>query len=204
MSLVIGLTGSIASGKSTVSNMFKELHIPVIDADIVAREVVEPGENAYQKVVETFGEIILHPDQTINRKRLGKIVFANSERRQQLNNIVHPAVRQKMLAQKKAYIAQKKPCIVLDIPLLFESKLQHFVDKTLVVYVDQEVQLARLVDRDQSTAKEALQRINAQMPGEKKAAMADAVINNNGTVAQTKQQLLAILVEWGVLSKEQR
>lgn len=199
MTLIIGLTGSIASGKSTVSAMFHEYHIPVVDADKISRDVVCPGEKAYQQIVETFGEKILLKDNTIDRKKLGAIIFPDKEKRTQLNEIVHPAVRETMLKQREEYVAGGATCVVLDIPLLFESKLTHFIDKTLVVYVNKETQLKRLMTRDNSTEAEANSRINSQISLDEKAKMADAVIDNNGTREQTKEQLDDFLAAWKVI-----
>jgi dephospho-CoA kinase len=199
MALMIGLTGGIASGKSTVAKMLRELEIPVIDADQIAREVVEVGEEAYLEIVKEFGEEILQEDRTIDRGKLGSIVFHNKEKRQLLNSIVHPAVRKKMLMQKEQYIRNGENTIVLDIPLLFESNLTHLVDKIIVVYVDEHIQLQRLMERNSLSKEEAEARMKAQMPLIEKVSKADAVINNNGTIEETKQQLLNILAYWDVL-----
>jgi dephospho-CoA kinase len=199
MALIIGLTGGIASGKSTVARMLLELGIPVIDADQIAREVVEIGEDAYLQIVEKFGEEILQADKTIDRAKLGAIVFNDEEKRKLLNSIVHPAVRQKMLEQKEQYVKKGEKNIVLDIPLLFESNLTYLVDKILVVYVDDHIQLERLMERNCFSKEEAEARIKAQLPLKEKAAKADAVIDNNGTIEQTKEQLLNILKQWDVL-----
>ncbi|ALX48333.1 dephospho-CoA kinase [Lentibacillus amyloliquefaciens] len=199
MTHVIGLTGSIASGKSTVSLMFDDFNIPVIDADKISREVVMPGEKAYEQIVETFGEGVLYDDKSLDRKKLGAIVFENEEKRQQLNNIVHPAVREKMIERRDAFAASGEKSVVLDIPLLFESKLTHFVDKTVVVYVDEGVQLERLMERDGYSEEEAYQRINAQMPVKEKAALADAVIDNNDSKHDSCRQLESLLRAWDVL-----
>lgn len=198
MALVIGLTGSIGTGKSTIANKFRELNIPVIDADVIAREVVEPDTETYRKIVETFGEEILHDDRTLNRKALGSIVFSDEHKRKQLNAIIHPAIRKEMLRQRDDWIEKGKECIVLDIPLLYESKLTHFVDKVIVVYVDEDVQLQRIVERDQSSKEEAKRRIAAQIPVAEKAKKADAVIDNNGTKEDSYAQLKKILLDWGI------
>lgn len=198
MALAIGLTGGIASGKSTVANMLKEWNIPVIDADTIAREVVNVGEEAYVRIVETFGEDILQENGEIDRAKLGALIFHDEEKRKQLNAIVHPAVRKKMLEERDD-ILKDKPVVVLDIPLLFESNLTHFVDKIIVVYVDDAIQLERLMKRNGFSQEEALARIRSQMPLNEKKAYADAVIDNNGTIDQTRQQLLTILSEWDVL-----
>ncbi|ARI76832.1 dephospho-CoA kinase [Halobacillus mangrovi] len=199
MTLVIGLTGSIASGKSTVSNLFTELNIPVVDADQISREVVEPGEPAYEQIVDTFGESILQDDKTLDRKQLGKVVFSDEEKRKQLNSIVHPQVRKEMLNKRDHYISEHYPAVVLDIPLLFESKLTHYVDRVVVVYVSEETQLERLMERDRSSREDAEQRIKAQIPVQQKAEMADAVIDNNGTIEESFQQLKDILHDWNIV-----
>lgn len=199
MTLVIGLTGSIATGKSTVAKMFLELGVPVIDADQISREVVEPGERAYEKIVDVFGKGILHDDGTINRKKLGAIVFQDEEKRKVLNRIVHPEVRKKMLERRDRLVDENKKAVVLDIPLLFESKLTHFVEKTVVVYVNPDVQLKRLMSRDDITEEEALHRIHAQIPIGEKAEMADEIIDNNGTIEETYQQVKNILKKWNII-----
>lgn len=202
MALVIGLTGSIGTGKSTIANKFKQLNIPVVDADKIAREVVEPHTETYRKIVETFGEEILHEDKTLNRKALGNIVFTDEKKRKQLNSIIHPAIRKEMLRQRDEWIAKGKECVVLDIPLLYESKLTHFVDKVIVVYVDEEVQLKRIMERDQSSEEDAKNRIAAQIPVAEKAKRADAVIDNNGSIEHSYKQLIDILQDWGIKIEE--
>ena len=199
MTCVIGLTGSIASGKSTVSLMFDEFNIPVIDADKIARQVVEPDEPAYKEIVETFGEDMLRKDRTIDRKKLGEVVFANKEKLNKLNKIVHPAIRKRMIEKRDAYIKAGEKCVVLDIPLLFENKLQHLVDRTVLVYVDESVQLERLMKRDHFTEDEAKQRINSQLSLKEKAKLADVIIDNNGSKHESFVQLEQLLREWRVI-----
>ncbi|WP_347862600.1 dephospho-CoA kinase [Salimicrobium sp. PL1-032A] len=201
MTVVIGLTGSIATGKSTVSEMFREWEIPVIDADKLSREVVEPGEEAYNRIIETFGDDILLHTGEIDRKKLGKIVFGDEKKREQLNGIVHPQVRKRMIEKREAFREQGVPAVVLDIPLLFESGLESYVDKTMVVYVKEEVQLQRLMERDGSNEKDAGQRIASQLPISEKAERADVVIDNNGSVEETYGQLREKLSDWGILKK---
>jgi dephospho-CoA kinase len=198
MSLTIGLTGGIASGKSTVSKMLTEMGIPVIDADIEARLAVEQGETAYNDIVRYFGEDILDQDGNINREKLGSIVFHDEEKRKALNSFVHPAVRQRMLAKVERAKQDREKAIILDIPLLIEGNLQYMADKILLVYVNEETQLQRLMERNQLSEEEALARIKSQMPIDEKVKHADKVINNNGTIAETKQQLEQILAEWGI------
>lgn len=199
MTLIIGLTGSIGTGKSTIANHFKTLHIPVVDADLIARQVVEPGKDAYILIVETFGEQILQEDKTLDRKALGAIVFQDETKRKQLNEIIHPAIRTEMLKQRDSYVQKNVPAVVLDIPLLYESKLTDYVEKIIVVSVDPDVQLKRIVERDNRTETEAKQRINSQIPVSEKAKMADAVIDNNRTISDSHEQLERILTNWQVL-----
>ncbi|SFB17196.1 MULTISPECIES: dephospho-CoA kinase [unclassified Bacillus (in: firmicutes)] len=196
MAIVIGLTGGIASGKSTVSNMLRELGCTVIDADLEARFAVNKGEPAYEEIVKTFGEEILLEDGEIDRQKLGSIIFHDEEKRQVLNNIVHPAVRRNMTSKKEVAILKGEEVVVLDIPLLFESKLTYMVEKTLLVYVNYDVQLQRLMKRNDFTESEALARIQSQMPLSEKIALADAVIDNNGDLEHTRNQLLSILDKW--------
>jgi dephospho-CoA kinase len=198
MSLVIGLTGGIASGKSTVSNMFKEMNILVIDADVEARLAVEKGQPAYEKILAEFGDNILLPNEEIDRPKLGSIIFHQSEKRQLLNGIVHPEVRKRMKRQIEEAKEQGEEIVVLDIPLLFESKLMYMVDKTLLVYVDNAIQLQRLMARNHLSKQEAEARIQSQMPLAEKVGLADEVIHNNGAITDTKKQLITILANWGI------
>jgi dephospho-CoA kinase len=201
MALIIGLTGGIASGKSTVARMLLDMNIPVIDADVEARKVVENGQKAYVRIIETFGSEILTAAGDIDRVKLGSIVFHDEDKRHQLNAIVHPAVRESMNAEKAKYVILGNSVVVLDIPLLFESKLTHMVDKTILIYVDAEIQLNRLMSRNQLVESEAMARIKSQMPLIEKIKLADAVIDNNGTINDTETQLIKILNNWEVLKK---
>lgn len=199
MAFIIGLTGGIASGKSTVSNMFKELNIPVVDADQEARLAVEKGERAYNEIIAYFGEDILHEDGSINRSKLGSIIFPDEEKRNVLNSITHPAIRERVKQKKDEYVTLGHNPIVLDIPLFFESKSPYEVDKVMIVYVDEHTQIARLMVRNGYSEEEALSRIASQMPLNEKRKLADAVIDNSGTVEETKRQMLQILKSWGFL-----
>src|SRR5699024_9663562 len=162
MTVIIGLTGSIGTGKSTVSKMLSQLNIPVIDADQIARDVVKPGKPAHTQIAKVFGVEVFYQDQTLNRPVLGKIVFNDKDKRETLNNIIHTEIRKEMLEQRDAYVQEKEPCVVMDITLLFESKLTHFVNKILVVAVDESVQLERIITRDQLSSEDARQRMSAQ------------------------------------------
>ncbi|WKA56173.1 dephospho-CoA kinase [Planococcus shixiaomingii] len=194
--MIIGLTGSIASGKSTVSKMLADLGYPIVDADLVARVVVEPGTETLKEIEAIFGNEVILPDGTLNRAKLGEVIFNDPASRQKLNNVIHPAIRKEMLRQRDAFLAQGHKTVILDIPLLFESKLLNFADKILVVSVTEENQLVRLMERNGLSEQEALARIGSQLPMAVKEAGADAVIFNNGTLKETKQQLLHILSAW--------
>jgi dephospho-CoA kinase len=203
MRQVIGITGGIASGKSSVSQFIKdELGFTVIDADIASREVVEPDQDAYRKIVESFGSQILLDDKTIDRAKLGMIIFNDDDKRSLLNSIVHPAVRKRMIDQRDAAIQREEETVFMDIPLLFESKLTSMVDKTLLIYVDDHVQIDRLMRRNNYSEAEALARITSQMPLSEKKALADAVIDNNGNLQETKQQVKEVLLGWNVELKD--
>jgi dephospho-CoA kinase len=197
MTIVIGLTGGIASGKSTVATMLGNLGITIIDADVEARLAVEKGEKAYDQIVEHFGKTILFEDETINRGKLGEIIFNDEEERMVLNEIVHPAVRNRMLEKQEDAVNKGESIIIMDIPLLFESELSGTVDKTLLVYVDETVQLQRLMRRNNYTEKEALARIQSQMPLKEKKRRADSIIDNNGSLDQTQLQMNTLLQKWG-------
>lgn len=194
--MIIGLTGGIASGKSTVSAMLKAKGYTIVDADIAAREVVNIGEDAYYGIIEAFGKEILLEDGNIDRKKLGSIVFHNTEKRLLLNSIVHPAVRNYMQKKKAEAIEDGKQTIIMDIPLLFESKLTYMVDKTILVFVDPNIQKERLMKRNHLSEEDAIARIRSQMPLKEKIQLSDAVIDNNETLEETKKQLNKIINEW--------
>lgn len=196
--MIIGLTGSIASGKSTIASMLKKVGLPIVDADLVARQVVEPGSPTLQKIADAFGEDVLLPNGEMDRAKVGAIIFNDAEKRETLNSIIHPAIRAEMIRQRDEYVAHGKH-VVMDIPLLFESKLQHFVEKILVVTVPPEVQLQRLMDRNHLSEEEAKARISSQLPLSEKEAGADKVIYNNGSIEESEAQLMHILKEWEII-----
>lgn len=198
MATIIGLTGGIASGKSTVSNMLKERGFSIVDADKAARAVVEPGEDAYKKVVEAFGKDILLKDGSINRQKLGSVIFHDENKRKILNSIVHPAVRARMNEWKEIAVSAGKQTIIYDIPLLFESKLTHLVERVILVYVDNTIQLQRLMKRNGLSEAEAKARIASQLPLNEKVELADAIVNNNGTIDETEKQINQLIEKWNL------
>lgn len=197
--MIIGLTGSIASGKSTVANMLKEYGFPIVDADLVARQVVEPGSETLQKIADVFGPEVITPEGAMDRAKVGSIIFHDESKRKVLNDIIHPAIRAEMLRQRDEHVANGAKTVIMDIPLLFESKLQHYVEKILVVSVNEETQLKRLIERNRLNEEDAKARISSQLPLSIKEQGADAVINNNGSIEETRQQLEDILNKWNVL-----
>lgn len=199
--MIIGLTGGIATGKSTVSKMLEQMGAVVIDADKIARQVVEPGQPAWFKIRVRFGEEVFHENGQLNRKALGAIVFQDEQARLDLNRIVHPEIRQVMESEKQAALQQEVEWIVLDIPLLFESKLEYMVDKILVVYIPESLQKQRLMLRDKITEEEAERKMNSQLSIERKKNMGHAYIDNSGSLEETRAQLLHILEKW---SKEKQ
>ncbi|MDR7482159.1 MAG: dephospho-CoA kinase [Armatimonadota bacterium] len=196
---VIGLTGGIASGKTLVARMLRDLGAHVIDADVLAREVVVPGAPAYREVVEAFGPAVVRPDGTLDRAALAAMVFSDPEARARLNRIIHPHVRQRM-AQALADAAAAHPdgIIVLVIPLLLDTApadLYPF-DGIVVVWLDQAAQEARLMARDSLSREEARARIAAQRPLAEKLAQATWVIDNSGTPQETRRQVEALWRQW--------
>lgn len=197
MGCVVGLTGSIATGKSTVAALFAREEVPIVDADLIARQVIEPGQRAYDQVVQAFSREILASDQSINRAKLGNVIFNDQKKRDQLNRIVHPVIIDQLTMERDRLIKAGYPLIVLDIPLLYELDLVHLVDRVVVVYSTAENQLARLMVRDQLSEREAQQRIDTQISINEKKQRADYIIDNNGSKQQTEtqfQQLLEILL----------
>lgn len=179
---LIGLTGGIASGKSAVSGILRRLGAQVIDADALAREVVEPHQPAWDEIVGTFGNEVLQPDQTLDRKKLRKLVFDDPKARKQLEAITHPRIRR--LAQHKIEqcAATGAPLVVYEAPLLFETGIHLWLRPVILVACDTATQRRRLHDRDNLTEAEIEQHLGAQMSLEEKRKLADYVIDNNGTL----------------------
>jgi dephospho-CoA kinase len=188
--LLVGLTGGIATGKSTVSEMFRRLGCVIIDADVLAREVVAPDEPALAEIAAEFGPDILQADGTLDRKRLGAVVFANADRRKRLEEITHPAIRDRFLRRLADLEAQGFAGIVLwDAPVMIESGGYRDMDALVVVATDEATQATRLRGRDGIEAAEAERKIKSQMPVAEKAKLANYVIDNAGDRAATETQV---------------
>ena len=188
---LIGLTGGIGSGKSTVSNYLKELGAKIIDGDIIARAVVVPEKPAWKAIVETFGNEILLADLSLNRLKLGEIVFNNKKAKELLENIISPYIAAEINKQLNSFKKVKNIIVVLDLPLLYENNWDKITDENWVVFVEQDIQIKRLCDRNNFTIEQALSRINNQLPLFEKAGKANVVIDNNFDIENTKQQVLA-------------
>ncbi len=186
----IGLTGGIATGKSTVAKLLTERGAKLIDLDKIAREVVEPGQPALHAIAERFGQAVLQPDGSLDRKKLGAVVFSDLEERKALEAITHPAIRAVMKERMARYEAEEPDrLVVVDVPLLFESKLESYFEQVMVVYVPRETQLRRLIERDALTPEEAEKRLATQMDIEEKKRRADILIHNTGTPEDTDRQI---------------
>jgi dephospho-CoA kinase len=181
--ILVGLTGGVATGKSTVAKMFKQGGAAVINADLLARQVVEPGKPAWRAIVKLFGKTVLNHDRSLDRQALGSIVFHNPKKRRQLERIIHPRVAREQQRLVR-WIAKRKPhaVVIYEVPLLFEAGVDKRVDKIIVVTVDRNTQIARLKKRNGLSRAEALRRIRSQMPLAKKTQQADHVLN--GTLSR--------------------
>jgi dephospho-CoA kinase len=200
--LLLGVTGGIASGKTTVANMLKELGAPIIDFDILARQVVEPGKSAWKKIVDYFGKNILEENGDLDRKKLSKIVFHDTEKRKKLESFTHPLIFEEFARQVNE-MAGKCPGTIIQaaIPLLMEFHLQVLFHKVLLVYIPRERQIERLIKRDGITKKEAASMLRAQLPIDEKMKSADFVINNEGSIEETRKQVEDV---WQILKKFQK
>lgn len=184
--MIIGLTGGIATGKSTVSKTLQDLNITVIDADKIAHDVLK-REDVKQKIVNKFGHSVLDPEGNINRKKLGQIVFDHKKKLRELEEITHPKILD--IIKERIDNFDKQELIVLDAPLLFETSLDDIVDESWVIYTSQETQIKRLKSRDGLDREEALKRIEAQMPLAKKKQKADILIENEGSIQELKDKI---------------
>ena len=190
----VGLTGGIASGKSTVSGMFRDIGVPVIDADVIAREVVAPGSRALEAIVDTFGEEILTEEKSLNRARLGEIVFSDPAKKKVLERILHPEI----IAEQDRRLRDleregRTPVAIADAAVMIESGSWKRFDSIVVVDCDESQQIGRLRRRNGMNEKEAIRRVNAQMPLSEKVKYADHVIDNRGSIDDTRKQVEALM-----------
>ncbi|MEQ9618101.1 MAG: dephospho-CoA kinase [Deltaproteobacteria bacterium] len=187
---IIGLTGNIACGKSTVARMLKGLGARVIDADEIARSVVEPGERAWGDIVEKFGEEVLNDDRTLNREKLGEIIFNDDAKRNLLNEITHPRIIGRIRELVKSYGRENAPVVIIEAALIVEKGgMKDLIDKLIVVTSDEKSQMERLTARNGYSREEALSRIKAQMPLSDKVKHADYVIENSATLENLRIQV---------------
>ena len=198
MTFILGLTGGIATGKSTVSRYFSEQGYPVIDADKVAREVVEPGTLGLEKVVAAFGTGILTQQGELDRQKLGQLVFSDVLKRKKLDAVLDGEIRQAIVKAIEEYTLKKTALVIVDIPLLYEAGYESLMTEVMVVYVSEETQLKRLMERNSLTQEEAKQRMNSQLSIQIKKMRADFVIDNSGTKEETKLQVLDWLEKKGL------
>jgi dephospho-CoA kinase len=200
MTCVLGLSGGIGSGKSTVTDILKQLGATTIDADEIVHEQQAPGQPLLEEIAAEFGREVIAEDGSLDREALGAIVFRDEKARERLDAMVHPPVIAEMMRRAKAAVEAGDALVVLDIPLLFEGRVNgrgsgatgNF-DETLCVWVSREIQLERTMARDGCDAAEAERRISAQLPIDEKRAMADHVIDNSGTVEETRAQVAALV-----------
>lgn len=192
---IVGLTGGISSGKSTVSSYLKQLEIPVIDADEVARKVVEPNSQGAIEIRKVFGSDVFEEDGSLNRQKLGTLIFSNPENRQKLDDLLQPLIKIMILDEIEEYRQNGENMIILDLPLLFEKQYEELCEEIIVVYIPKELQLERLMRRNQYTKQEALSRIDSQLSIEEKRKRATVLLDNQGTIQQLYHQVEQWLVE---------
>lgn len=190
---LVGLTGGIASGKSTVSEILARQGAAIINADVLAREVVEPGRQAWTEIVNTFGTAVLQPDRALDRQKLRAIIFDDPDARKKLESIIHPQVRALAEQRIREHAAAGYAVIVYEVPLLFEGNLQEWLRPVILVACDVDTQRKRLQSRDNLSAVQAQKHIEAQMSLEEKRRLADYVIENNGSLEDLERQVQAVL-----------
>lgn len=188
MTLVLGLTGSIATGKSTAVEVFRKAGYPVVDSDLIAREVVEPGTSGLAAIVAYFGKNILNSDGTLNRKALGQLIFSDDQKRTALNQLLAPFLEERIVGDIQA-AKKTSDLVIADIPLLYEQGYERHVDQVAVVYIPEKLQVERLMKRNHLTEDEAQQRVKSQESIEMKKNKADVVFDNQGTVAELEKQI---------------
>jgi len=200
-SLFLGVTGGIATGKTVVASMFQELGAGLIDLDLIARRVVEPGTPGLSEIIDYFGKEVLQEDGTLDRKRLSKIVFQDAAKRKRLEEATHPLIFEELLREVNNITEKDQEAIIqVVVPLLIEKNVQSLFDRIVVVYATQGLQIARLTKRDGISKQEAASMLKAQLPIDDKLEHADFVVNNAGSLEETRRQVEEI---WQALRKIQ-
>lgn len=189
----IGLTGGIATGKSTASQLIESLGAPVVDADKISHDLSRAGASGYVKIVSHFGADILNSDQSIDRKKLGDLIFSNSQMKTELEQILHPLIQEKVQEQRRYHQQQGKVVCFYDVPLLFEKNLKQNFDHTVLIWCHHKMQMARLMERNKMTIDEAAKRIQNQIPLIQKVSQADFCIDNSGDQEDLFKQIKYLL-----------
>lgn len=197
--LIVGLTGGIGSGKSSVSQLFEDHGIDVVDADVVAREIVAPNSEVLQQLVQTFGQRVLTSEGVLNRSQLRELVFQNEEAKQRLNAIMHPAIRKRMLFLLGS---AQSPYVILSAPLLFENNLDQYTDINLVVDIPKEIQLQRTHARDEVSISQIEAIIASQVDRETRLEKADDIIDNSGDISDLKPQVARLHMKYLALAED--
>jgi dephospho-CoA kinase len=186
---IIGLTGGIATGKSIVSSVFREMGAIILDADVIARLVVLPNQPAWQDIVDYFGPEVVNEDHSLDRAKIGQIVYNNPDYLKELNRITHPRIMQYYKDEmRRIKLEQPDAIVILEVPLLYETNMDKLCQQVVVVYVDRETQIKRLMKRDNISYADAVKRVDAQMPMDEKVRRADFVIDNRGSMEETKEK----------------
>ncbi len=203
MMLVVGLTGGICCGKSTIGSMFTDLGCSIIDADVISRKLVEPDQPAWKRIFRIFGQDVLNKDRSLNRKKLGAIIFADAEKRKVLNSILHPLIlreEERMVREGK----NRHKITIVSAALMIEAGAYKRFKKIIVVHCSKETQIMRIMKREKITRKEALQRIAAQLSVQEKKKYADYLINTSGPFPETRKQVVQIYEKLKKLSESQK
>jgi dephospho-CoA kinase len=203
--ILLGVTGGIASGKTAVARMLEELGAPIIDFDVLSRVVVEPDKPAWKEIVAYFGEQVLQDDRTLDRKKLSEIVFRDLEKRKKLESFIHPRIYGEFSRLVKEFAAQDSGAVIQAVvPLLYEVNLQYFFHKVLLVYTPEEIQIERLMKRDGISREMAVNILSSQLPLEEKRSYADFIVDNSGSLEETKKQVQEVWKKLKKLPKENR
>jgi dephospho-CoA kinase len=203
--ILLGVTGGIASGKTTVARILEQLGARLIDFDVLSRWVVEPGKPAWKDIVAYFGEQVLQQDKSLDRKKMAEIVFRDSEKRKKLESFVHPRIYEEFIRLVKEYAAKDSNIIIqVVVPLLLEGNLQHLFHKILLVYTPEEMQVERVMKRDRISREMALNMLRSQFPIEEKRSYADFIVDNSGPLEETQRQVEEVWDKLKKIQKEKR